>query len=35
MDKREALYLDAADIVVDTTGKRFEQIYDIIKPVEE
>lgn len=35
MDKREALYLDAADIVVDTTGKRFEQIYDIIKSVEE
>ena len=35
MDKREAPYLDAADIVVDTTGKRFEQIYDIIKPVEE
>lgn len=35
MDKREALYLDAADIVVDTTGKRFEQIYDIINPVEE
>lgn len=35
MDKREALYLDAADVVVDTTGKRFEQIYDIIKSVEE
>ncbi len=35
MDKREALYLDAADVVVDTTGRRFEQIYDTIKSVEE
>ena len=35
MDKREALYLDAADVVVDTTGRRFEQIYDTLKSVEE
>lgn len=35
MDKREALYFDAADVVVDTTGRRFEQIYDTIKSVEE
>ena len=35
MDKRGALYLDAADVVVDTTGRRFEQIYDTIKSVEE
>lgn len=35
MDKREALYLDAADITIDTTGRTFEQIYNMIKSAEE
>lgn len=30
MEKREAIYREAADIVVDTTGKGFRQIYDEI-----
>ncbi len=30
MDKRQALYLDAADAVVDTTGRTLEEIYESI-----
>jgi shikimate kinase len=30
MEKRESLYLDAADVVVDTQGKTFEEIYNLI-----
>jgi shikimate kinase len=30
MEKREKLYLDAADVVVDTEGKTFEEIYHLI-----
>jgi len=30
MAAREALYLDAADVVLDTDGKTFEQMYSII-----
>ena len=30
MDKREALYLDAADVIVDTDNRQFKDMYESI-----